>query len=108
VNEGYRVYRYRWVVLAAFMLVNLTIQVMWISYAPINSLAAKYYGVSDLAIGALTMSFMIVFVPMALPAAWVIDTRGFRWAVGLGVVLMSAPTPLRFLTARTPMPPPTA
>ena len=32
---------------------------------------------------------MIVFVPMALPAAWVIDTRGFRWAVGLGVVLMS-------------------
>jgi MFS family permease len=90
VNQSYRVYRYRWVVLAAFMLVNLTIQVMWISYAPINSLAAKYYGVSDVAIGALTMSFMIVFVPMALPAAWVIDTKGFRWAVGLGVVLMSA------------------
>jgi MFS family permease len=89
VNEGYRVYRYRWVVLGAFMLVNLTIQVLWISYAPINSLASKYYGVSDLAIGALAMSFMIVFVPMALPAAWVIDTRGFRWAVGLGVVLMS-------------------
>jgi len=89
VNEGYRVYRYRWVVLGAFMLVNLTIQVLWISYAPINSLAAEYYGVSDLAIGALAMSFMIVFVPMALPAAWVIDTRGFRWAVGLGVVLMS-------------------
>jgi MFS family permease len=89
VNEGHRVYRYRWVVLGAFMLVNLTIQVLWISYAPINSLASKYYGVSDLAIGALAMSFMIVFVPMALPAAWVIDTRGFRWAVGLGVVLMS-------------------
>jgi MFS family permease len=71
------------------MLVNLTIQVLWISYAPINSLASKYYGVSDLAIGALAMSFMIVFVPMALPAAWVIDTKGFRWAVGLGVVLMS-------------------
>ena len=71
------------------MLVNLTIQVLWISYAPINSLASKYYGVSDLAIGALAMSFMIVFVPMALPAAWVIDTRGFRRAVGLGVVLMS-------------------
>ncbi len=88
-NDRYRVYGYRWVVLAVFMLVNLTIQVLWISYAPINSLASKYYGVSDLAIGALAMSFMVVFIPMALPAAWVIDTRGFRRAVGVGVVLMS-------------------
>jgi MFS family permease len=88
VNDGYRVYGYRWVVLAVFMLVNLTIQMLWISYAPINSLAAEYYGVSDLAIGALAMSFMIVFIPLSLPAAWVIDTRGFRVAVGFGVVVM--------------------
>jgi hypothetical protein len=46
----YRVYGYRWVVLAVFMLVNVTIQMLWISYAPITSLAATYYGVSDLAI----------------------------------------------------------
>jgi MFS family permease len=89
VNERYRVYGYRWVVLAVFMLVNLAIQMLWISYAPITSLAAKYYGVSDLSIGILAMSFMIVFIPVALPAAWVIDTRGFRLAVGFGVVLMA-------------------
>ena len=88
-KDGYRVYGYRWVVLAVFMLVNLAIQMLWISYAPITSLAAKYYGVSDLSIGILAMSFMIVFIPVALPAAWVIDTRGFRLAVGFGVVLMA-------------------
>jgi hypothetical protein len=32
---------------------------------------------------------MIAFIPLSLPAAWVIDTRGFRYAVGLGVVLMA-------------------
>jgi MFS family permease len=85
----YRVYRYRWVVLAVFMLVNVTIQMLWISYAPITSLAATYYGVSDLAIGILAMSFMIAFIPLSLPAAWVIDTRGFRVAVGFGVVMMA-------------------
>jgi MFS family permease len=85
----YRVYGYRWVVLAVFMLVNLTIQMLWISYAPITSLASKYYGVSDLAIGILAMSFMIAFIPLSMPAAWVIDTRGFRLAVGFGVVLMA-------------------
>ena len=86
---AYRVYGYRWVVLAVFMLVNLAIQMLWISYAPITSLASKYYGVSSLAIGILAMTFMIAFIPLSLPAAWVIDTRGFRLAVGFGVVLMA-------------------
>jgi MFS family permease len=86
-DDGYRVYGYRWVVLAVVMLVNLTIQMLWISYAPITSSSASYYGVSDLAIGALAMTFMIVFIPLSLPAAWLIDTRGIRVAVGLGVVL---------------------
>ena len=88
-NDRVRVYGYRWVVLAVFMLVNLMIQLLWISYAPITSLASTYYGVSDLAIGILAMSFMIAFIPLSLPAAWVIDTRGFRLAVGFGVVLMA-------------------
>ncbi len=39
-------YGYRWVVLAVFMLVNVAIQMLWISYAPITSQAARYYGVS--------------------------------------------------------------
>ena len=89
VTGDYRVYGYRWVVLAVFMLVNLAIQMLWISYAPITSDAAKYYGVSELAIGLLAMTFMIAFIPLSMPAAWVIDTRGFRLAVGFGVVLMA-------------------
>ncbi len=88
-HADYRVYGYRWVVLAVFMLVNLTIQMLWISYAPITSTASAYYGVSDVAIAILAMTFMIAFIPLSLPAAWVIDTRGFRIAVGFGVVLMA-------------------
>ena len=34
------------------------------------------------------MVFMIAFIPLSLPAAWVIDSRGFRVAVGFGVVMM--------------------
>ncbi|MCX6363886.1 MAG: MFS transporter [Actinobacteria bacterium] len=89
VAAEFHVYGYRWVVLAVFMLVNVTIQMLWISYAPITSLAAEYYGVSELAIGALAMSFMIAFIPLSLPAAWVIDTRGFLVAVGFGAVMMA-------------------
>lgn len=87
-NDTYKLYGYRWVVLAVFMLVNVTIQVLWIAYAPITGPAAAYYGVGDLQIGLLSMAFMIAFVPLSIPVSWVIDTYGFRLAVGIGAVLM--------------------
>ena len=88
-EQGYRVYGYRWVVLGVFMLANLAVQILWISYAPITTSASAYYGVSESAIGLLAMVFMIAFIPLSLPAAWLIDARGLRVAVGLGVVLMA-------------------
>ncbi|HSJ58802.1 MAG TPA: MFS transporter [Anaerolineae bacterium] len=87
-SEQYRLYGYRWVVLAVFMFINLTIQMLWIGYAPITGPAATFYGVSDLQIGLLAMSFMIAFIPLSIPVSWVIDTYGFRLAVSIGAVLM--------------------
>jgi MFS family permease len=84
----YKLYGYRWVVLAVFMFINLTIQILWITYAPITGPAAVFYGVSDLQIGLLAMSFMIAFIPLSIPVSWVIDTYGFKLAVSIGAVLM--------------------
>jgi MFS family permease len=86
-QRDYRLYAYRWVVLGVFMFINLTIQILWISYAPITGPAANFYGVSDLYIGLLAMSFMIASIPLSLPVAWVSDTYGFRLAVSIGAVL---------------------
>jgi MFS family permease len=83
----YKVYRYRWVVLAAFMFVVIMNQLLWITYAPITSTAASYYQATDLSIGLLSMSFMIVYILVSLPASWVIDTYGMKTAVGIGAVL---------------------
>ena len=87
-SEKYKLYGYRWVVLAVFMFINLTIQMLWITYAPITGVAAEFYGVTDLQIGMLSMVFMIAFVPLSIPVSWVIDTYGFRIGVGIGAVLM--------------------
>ncbi len=85
----YKLYPYRWVVLAVFAFINLTIQTLWISYAPVTGLAAKFYGVTDLQIGFFSMAFMFAFIPLSIPVSWVIDTYGFRIAVGIGVILMA-------------------
>jgi MFS family permease len=81
-------YGYRWVVLGVFMFVNVTIQMLWIAYAPITGPAAQFYGVTDLQIGLLAMTFMIVFIPLSIPVSWAIDTYGFHKAVGLGAIIM--------------------
>jgi MFS family permease len=85
--DNVRVYGYRWVVLVAFMAVNLTIQTLWISYAPISNRAGEYYGVSATAIGVLAMSFMVVYLPVSFLASHVICQRGFRFAASLGALL---------------------
>ena len=83
----FRAYGYRWVVLASFAVIGVMNQVLWITFAPITSAAAAFYHTSDLMIGLLSMVFMVVFIFIFLPSAYVIDTRGFRAAVGTGAVL---------------------
>jgi len=87
-NKDYKLYSYRWVVLGVFMFINLTIQILWITYASITGPAAEFYGVTDLQIGLFAMTFMIAFIPLSIPVSWVIDTYGFRIAVSIGAVLM--------------------
>ncbi|MGB2894628.1 MAG: MFS transporter [Anaerolineales bacterium] len=86
-ETDFKVYGYRWVVLLAFMFVVAVNQLLWITFAPITGSAATFYGVSDLSIGLLSMSFMIVYIVVSIPASWVIDTYGIRVAVGIGAAI---------------------
>lgn len=94
----FKVYGYRWVMLAVYMLAITVNQIMWITFAPITSDATLFYGVSDLKIGILSMSFMVVYLIVSIPASWIIDTYGIRTGVGIGVVLTGVFGLLRGLT----------
>jgi len=87
-DSNIKVYKYRWVVLSVYLFINLTMQMLWITFAPITSIAADYYGVSELRIGFLSMIFMIAFIPFSIPSSWAIDKFGFKIAVSIGAVLM--------------------
>ncbi len=85
-----RAYPYRWIILILFAAAVAVNQLAWITFAPITDSAAAYYGVSTLAIGLLSASFMLVYIVVSIPASWVIDTFGFRIAVGIGAALTGA------------------
>ena len=65
-----RVYRYRWVVLGAWMGVGAVLPGLWICYAPVASRAASLWGVSEVQVGLLAMTFMYVYLVTSLPASW--------------------------------------
>jgi MFS family permease len=86
-QNDFKVFGYRWVVLLAFMAIIAVNQLLWITFAAVTTDAMKFYGVSDLSIGLLSLSFMVVFIFVSFPASWVIDTYGLRIGIGIGAVL---------------------
>jgi len=86
----YKVYKYRWIMLSVYMFIVIVNQLLWITFAPITTDSAQFYGVSDIQIGILSMCFMIVFIIVSIPASWVIDTYGIKIGVGIGAVLTGA------------------
>ncbi len=86
-NENLIIYRYRWVVLLVFAIINALIQLQWLTFAPIAREARLFYNVSALNIDLLSMIFMGVFLIVCVPASFIIDTFGIRVGVGIGAVL---------------------
>jgi MFS family permease len=85
-KSSFKVYGARWIMLVIYMLMAAVNQLLWITFAPITGDATKYYGVSDLKIGILSMCFMIVYIVVSIPASWAIDKFGIRIGVGIGAV----------------------
>jgi MFS family permease len=83
-KTDFKVYGIRWMMLTVYMVMVAVNQLLWITFAPITGEATKYYGVSDLRIGILSMCFMIVYIVVSIPASWVIDKFGIRIGVGIG------------------------
>jgi MFS family permease len=85
-QSPFKIYKIRWFILIVYMLLVAANQLLWITFAPITGDATRYYGVSDLQIGILSMCFMIVYVVVSIPASWIIDKYGIRAGVGIGAV----------------------
>ncbi|MCP4135045.1 MAG: major facilitator superfamily domain-containing protein 7 [bacterium] len=86
-EKKYTVYGYRWVVLLVFALLNLAIQLNWITFAPITVDSISLYHASAFQIVLLSMSFMVVYLVFSVPASYIIDKYGTHIGVGIGAVL---------------------
>ena len=91
-NTTYRVYGYRWLVLALYGLATVVIQLMWTTFFSITTEAWQFYGFSDAqagenAISMLSVIFMVGMIVLSVPTMAIFEKAGFKKSVGFGVVL---------------------
>ena len=75
-----------WFVIVGYGMVAACTQLLWLTYAPITTKAADYYGASEEAIGTLSIIFPLIYVVLAIPCGLFLD-RMLRPALALGAVL---------------------
>jgi predicted MFS family arabinose efflux permease len=82
-----------WTVVAAYASVVACTQMLWLTFAPIDTDVARDFGVSKNAVGWLAQVFPLLYVVLALPAGVALD-RWFRrslmtgaWLTALGAVI---------------------
>lgn len=76
-----------WPVVAAYAAVCAGTQLLWLTYAPIDTGSARYYGVSSDAIGWLANVFPLLYVVLAIPAGRLLDNRFRPTLAGAGALM---------------------
>ncbi len=72
---------------AAFSAVCAGTQLLWLTYAPIDTGSAHYYGVSSGAIGWLANVFPLLYVVLAIPAGRLLDSHFRPMLAGAGALM---------------------
>jgi MFS family permease len=83
---------YRWVILAAFMFITLTIEIQWLTHAAVERPAEIFYKgqfdpASFMNIDFLAMLYMILFLVLSFPASYIIDSFGIKTALRVGAAV---------------------
>lgn len=84
---------YRWVILTAFMLITVAIEIQWLSHAAVARPAEVFYSGqfdpnSFFNIDFLAMVYMVAFLVFSFPASYIIDSYGTKTGLSIGAALL--------------------
>jgi MFS family permease len=85
-EQQFRVYSYRWVVLAIYMYVSALTQLYWLNFAAIETFIEDLLKIPASDVMWFTLVFPLIQVILTLPAGLIIDKKGFKFGIGLGAV----------------------
>ena len=88
----------KYIVLLLYALVNITNSAAWTNFAPIVQKLLKTYSSTTLfQVSWLSMTFFISYIPFNFLAVWLIEKKGIRCALLVGVGMQAVGACLRML-----------
>jgi len=104
----YRVYPRRWAVLAAVFLLNMSNGALWITYAPVSTIAAAFYDTTPYVINYFSMSYLIASFPLSFLCTYLMKRVGLGKIVHVGAVFNTAGAVVKTVGTMGFMPSPTS
>jgi MFS family permease len=78
---------YRWVALFSVVPALAVTQLCWLSFSAVSDAAGRFYHVSAFNIAFLSMSYMIVYIIVTVPASMLADRKGHRLSFLVGAAV---------------------
>ncbi len=93
----YKIYKYRWIVLAIYMYVAALTQLYWLNFAAIETFIEDLLSIPASSVMWFTLVFPLIQVLLTMPAGIIIDRKGFKYGIGIGVLFTGVFAMLRLL-----------
>src|SRR4030043_553694 len=93
----YKIYRYRWVVLAIYMYIAALTKLYGLNFAAIETFIEDLLNIPASSVMWFTLVFPLIQVLLTMPAGIIIDRKGFKYGIGIGVLFTGVFAMLRLL-----------
>jgi len=94
----YKTYKYRWVILAIYMYIAALTQLYWLNFAAIDTFIEQRLSIPASSVMWFTLVFPLVQVLLTMPAGLIIDRKGFKYGVGIGILFTGIFAMLRLVS----------
>lgn len=96
---GYKVFGRRWLMLILLIPIIVSSEICWLSFAPVASFSQNFFHSSALDIDLFSMTYMIMYILLSMPASWMIEKYGYKKSVVTGALLSAVFAAARFVFA---------
>eukprot|EP00051_Salpingoeca_urceolata_P023579 m.401137 g.401137 ORF g.401137 m.401137 type:complete len:462 (-) comp20115_c6_seq1:286-1671(-) len=102
-NSGaIKLYKSRWLMLLVIFILQISNAMVWVTFAPIASIARDFYNTTTLVVNLQSLLFMFVFFPVAVVSSWCLEHKGLRFSVNAAAWLNAIGALVRALSSYAP------
>lgn len=100
----YKVYKRRWVGLLQLTLLNIIVSWDWLTFAPVSTSSAQYFGTTEAVINWLSTAFLLAFLVISPVVIWILNKGGPRPSMWMASALIFIGNWVRYAGTRPAKP----